>query len=120
MQDFKSLEIWKDSMEIARLIYQSTRVLPDSEKFGLISQMRRAAVSTPSNIAEGAGRIHSAEFRQFIGVAMGSSNELTSQVILSDMLDYMENSISEELQWRLEKNQRMMRGFIQSITNKSK
>ena len=78
----KELLIWKKSMLLVKDIYQLTEHIPSNEKFGLISQIRRCAVSIPSNIAEGAGRNNPKEFYQFLGIVNGSSYELETQLIL--------------------------------------
>lgn len=81
--DYRDLDVWKRGMAIAKLVYQLTKSYPREEQFGLTSQMRRAAVSIPSNLAEGWGRSTSKEFRQFIRIAQGSLKELETQLILS-------------------------------------
>jgi len=83
---FRDLEIWKKGMEIAIDVYQFTLILPSEEKFGLKSQMRKAAVSLPSNIAEGFRRRNDKEFRQFLYIALGSAAELETQVELIEQL----------------------------------
>ncbi len=92
MHRYKDLEVWKKAMDLAEKIYSETNSFPDEEKFGLISQMRRCAVSVASNIAEGAGRNSNKEFNQFLGIAQGSAFELETQVLLSKRLKF----ISEE------------------------
>lgn len=81
-QSYKDLIVWQKSIELTHLIYDITKQLPKSELFGLVSQMQRAAVSIPSNIAEGYDRNNLGEFRQFLGIAYGSSAELETQLIL--------------------------------------
>jgi len=92
MHNFKELKIWRTAMEITKEVYLITSELPKEEKFGLKSQLRRSAVSIPSNISEGAGRNTNGEFKYFLGIANGSSNELMTQLILSHTL----NLLSEE------------------------
>lgn len=86
-------------MNLVTSIYQLTGDYPDNEKFGLISQMRRSAVSIPSNIAEGAGRNSNKEFAQFLSISLGSAFELETQLILSQRLGFINNTneILEEL-----------------------
>jgi len=79
----KILDVWQVSMEAAKVIYKVTNTFPADERFGLFSQMRRAAVSIPSNIAEGAARQGKAEFRNFLSIAQGSVRELDTQLELS-------------------------------------
>lgn len=92
MKDHKDLDVWKQSMLLAEDIYALTKEFPSEERFGLSSQIKRAAVSIPSNIAEGAGRKGDKEFIQFLYIAMGSLSELETQLILSDRLQFV-NSI---------------------------
>jgi len=79
----KDLDVWKKSMELAELMYSVTKSFPESERYGLTSQMRRAAVSVPSNIAEGAARQSDKELIQFLMIALGSLSELETQYLLS-------------------------------------
>ena len=89
----KKLDVWKLSMELARTIYRLTASFPIEERYGLISQMRRAAVSIPSNLAEGAARDSSNEFRNFLSIARSSLSELDTQLDLSQELGFItENS----------------------------
>ena len=82
MHKVENLKIWQKSIELTKAIYLLTENLPSDEKFGLISQMKRSAVSIPSNIAEGAGRSSQKEFRYFLNIANGSAYELQTQLIL--------------------------------------
>lgn len=84
----EQLDAWKFSMQLVKAVYQMTSAFPVEERFGLAQQMRRAAVSIPSNIAEGAGRNGAKEFLNFIGIARGSLAELETQLQLSVMLDF--------------------------------
>lgn len=86
---FRKLEIWKDGIELSKIIYELTRNFPKEEIYGLTSQMRRAAISIPSNIAEGAGRDTNKDFAHFLTIAKGSSFELDSQLILAKELGYI-------------------------------
>lgn len=86
MKSHKDLIVWQKSMELVEEIYKVTRKLPKSETFGLISQMQRAVIAIPSNIAEGAKRNHKLEYIQFLSVANGSAAELETQLILSKKL----------------------------------
>ncbi|MGB9071845.1 MAG: four helix bundle protein [Terriglobales bacterium] len=91
--DYKELRVWQDAMTLVRDIYRLTRTLPKEETFGLTSQMRRAAVSVPSNIAEGKGRHSQRELAQFLYRARGSLLELETQVLIARDLGYIEESI---------------------------
>lgn len=92
MHRFEELKIWQKAMNITENCYRITKNFPVEEKYGLTSQLRRSAVSIPSNIAEGAGRNTNGEFMQFLGIANGSSYELLTQLYLSKRL----NLITEE------------------------
>lgn len=85
----KKLDVWKLSMESAQTVYRLTAGYPTEEKFGLVSQMRRAAVSIPSNIAEGAARSSAKEFRNFLSIARSSLSELDTQLDLSQELGFL-------------------------------
>lgn len=87
MHRFEDLKIWQKAMDVVENSYRVTSTFPKEEKFGLISQIRRSAVSIPSNIAEGAGRNTNGEFMQFLGIANGSSFELLTQLYLSERLN---------------------------------
>jgi len=86
---FRDLRVWKLSIDFVREIYRLTNRFPNAETFGLTSQIRRAAVSIPSNIAEGQGRKSSREFKQFLSVAVGSLAELETQLIIAQEIDYL-------------------------------
>jgi four helix bundle protein len=88
---YKDLLVWQKGIALVKQVYNLTRSFPDEEKFGLISQMRRAAISIPSNIAEGQARHTTGEFIQFISNAEGSLAELDTQLILAVELNYCEN-----------------------------
>ncbi|MDT0676268.1 four helix bundle protein [Autumnicola musiva] len=92
MHNFQNLKIWQKAMDIAKKVYLLSSQFPSEEKYGLTSQIRRSAISIASNIAEGAGRNTNGEFKNFLGIANGSSNELCTQLILS----YRLNLISED------------------------
>ena len=93
MHNFEKLKIWQKAMDIAVKVYEISAFLPSDEKFNLIHQIKKCAVSIPSNIAEGAGRNHNKEFIQFLGIANGSTFELITQLILAKRL----NLVNEEL-----------------------
>jgi four helix bundle protein len=91
--DHKQLEVWKKSMDLVVEVYQITKSFPDAEKFGLTSQMRRAAVSIPSNIAEGAARKGDKELLQFLYIAIGSLSELETQYLIAVRLEFIKIEI---------------------------
>ena len=85
------LRVWQEAMELVKMIYQSSSSFPESENFGLKSQIRRAAISVPSNIAEGAARISAKEFLQFLSISRGSLSEVETQMLISKNLGYLKN-----------------------------
>jgi len=115
MQDYKELMIWKDSMLVVKEVYELTSQFPDSEKFGLVTQMRHAAISIPSNIAEGAGSISQKEFRRYLGLSISSSNELDTLLSIAAMLHFVDESISLNVQSKLSVIRKQTFRLIQSI-----
>ena len=97
MRNHKDLIVWQKSMALVRRLYEVTRAFPQEELFGLTSQMRRAAVSIPSNIAEGYGRIYDKERINFLSIALGSASELETQLIISNDLGFMNEADSAGL-----------------------
>ena len=115
MQNFKELHIWQESMELVKEIYIITSAYPEAEKFGLVQQMRRAAVSIPSNIAEGAGRNSLLEFKRFLTISISSSNELETQLGISEMMYFIEEDVSKELQHKINILRKRVYSFIKAI-----
>ena len=113
MSEYQKLEAWQMAMELAEAVYKSTRTLPKEEIYGLTSQMRRSAVSIPSNIAEGAERAGSKEFLQFLHFARGSASELETQLLLAGKLGYL--SGSDDLMASLTSVKRLINGLIRSL-----
>ena len=91
IRNHKDLEVWKKSMDLVSNIYKITESFPNKELYGLTNQIRRAAVSIPSNIAEGAARNSKKEFIQFLYIALGSLSELETQIIIANRLEYLNN-----------------------------
>ena len=114
MHNFRELNIWKESMNLVKEIYEVTRQLPESEKFGLVSQINRCVVSIPSNIAEGSGRTSSKDFARFLSISLSSSYELETQLIL--VKDLFDMNVDESL-IKLTTIQKMIGGFKRSILN---
>ncbi|MEM1377495.1 MAG: four helix bundle protein [Pseudomonadota bacterium] len=94
IQDYRDLTVWREGMTLAELVYAMTADFPSTELYGLTSQMRRSAVSIPSNIAEGFGRAQRKPFIQFLRVAQGSLKELETQIELSSRLGFIKPEIS--------------------------
>ena len=114
MHQYKELSIWKKSVELGTEIYQLTKQFPSDERFGLISQLRRAAISVPSNIAEGAGRKSNKVFSQFLSISYGSLCELETQLIVSTNLGYIKE---DEIHYYSEKIVELQK-MIFSLINK--
>ena len=115
MKGHHRLDVWKRSIEFVSAIYRLTADFPDIEKFGLISQMRRSAVSIPSNIAEGAGRGSKREFRNFLSYSQGSIAELETQLIISGQLKFIRKPELEPLLNELEEISRMVIGLQKTL-----
>ena len=110
------LLVWQESIQLVRMVYEATAFFPRDELYGLTSQMRRAAVSVPSNIAEGAARFGIREFLQFLAIARGSLSELETQIILAKELDLLQQS--DDLFEQIEKVFALLGGLIQSQKRK--
>lgn len=115
MHNFKELRIWQDSIDLVEDIYRKTKELPKNEEFGLISQMRRCAVSIPSNIAEGSGRESDKDFRRFLGISLSSSFELETQLIIANRVGYLEKEVLDHTLEKLSKLQKMIFVFRKKI-----
>jgi len=97
MHRFEELKIWKKAMDVTEDCYRATENFPKQEKYGLTSQLRRSAVSIPSNIAEGGGRNTNGEFNQFLGIVNGSSFELLTQLYLSKRLNLLTEEVARPI-----------------------
>ena len=115
---YRDLLVWQKSMALAKRVYLLTANFPSEEKFGLISQMRRAAVSIPSNIAEGQTRRSTAEFVQFISVAEGSLSELDTQLQLSVELGFSNASRVQDVFEAISELKRMLNGLRRTLLKK--
>ena len=112
---FRQLEIWQDAMDLCEDIYHCTEAFPKHEQFTLSSQMRRAAISVPSNIAEGFARRHGKEFKHFISIALGSLGELETQLLLSVRLKYVLSETSDQLIEKMERLAKRTSCFYRGI-----
>ncbi len=110
----RKLEVWKKSMALAREIYTATEAFPRSEIYGLSSQLRRSAVSVPSNLAGGAARRGSREFKQFINIAQGSLSELDTQLDLAHMLGFLDPALHAKLMSEVTDISKMLYGLSKS------
>ncbi len=113
--NFRKLTIWKDAILVVKNVYNLTAIFPPVERFGLISQMRRCAVSIPSNIAEGSGRNTGKDFDRFLSIAFSSSYELETQLIISSEWGFLEADKLKLITDELNKLQRMIYSFQQSL-----
>jgi four helix bundle protein len=112
-QHYRDLIVWQKAIALVTEIYRVTREFPKDELYGLTSQIRRAAVSIPSNVAEGQGRLTRGEFRQFLGQARGSYAELETQLIIANNLGLLQNT--DELFNRLAEVGRLLNGLLSSL-----
>ena len=118
VQSYRQLIAWQKSFELVKLIYSTTKSFPKEEIYGLTSQVKRAAVSVPSNIAEGQGRDSTKEFLHHLSIAYGSLMEVETQILIAESLEYLK---SEETKLILEKTAetgRLINGLIRSLKNK--
>lgn len=114
----KDLDVWKNSINFVTEIYKLTGNFPKEEIYCISNQMRRAAVSIPSNIAEGAGRKHNKEFIQFLHIAMGSSSELETQIFISKNLNYISEEQMNTILEKLYDIRKMLTGLLKAVISK--
>jgi four helix bundle protein len=119
-QDYHDLTVWQRSIELTVCIYELTRSFPKDELYGLISQMRRASVSVASNIAEGRGRLTPGEFRQFLGLAQGSTYELQTQLLVARKLGMGSEEAINQAESLGNEVSKMLGSFIQTLSTGSK
>jgi four helix bundle protein len=119
MHNYKELNVWKRSIKLCANIYKLRANFPNEERFGLISQMRRASVSVPSNIAEGGGRRTDREFFHFLGVAHGSICELESQLYISVELEFVNLDQIDSITAEITEIQKMLYALIQKFENQA-
>ena len=115
MQDFRKLRVWQESHALSVEVYRRTRRFPQQEMYGLTSQMRRAAMSVPTNIAEGCGRRGSRELARFLSIALGSSNELHFQLLLARDLELLAPAECQDLEARVEAIGRMLSTLLRKV-----
>jgi four helix bundle protein len=115
MAGYKNLEVWKKAIDLVEEIYKITKAFPDDEKYSLTSQMRRASISIPSNIAEGNRRNSQREYIRFLRISFASGAELETQMIISERLGYIQDKDIQAVNDRLEEIMKMLNGLIGSI-----
>lgn len=118
MRTHKDLDAWKLSVGLVVLIYQLTNTFPKEEVFGLTNQIRRAAVSIPSNIAEGAARNSNKELIQFLHISLGSQQELDTQLLISKKLEYLTEDQYNEINIKIETVGKLLNGLIKYLKTK--
>jgi four helix bundle protein len=114
-RSYRDLEVWKLSIDFVKKVYQVTHNFPASENYGLINQIRRAAVSIPSNIAEGQGRNSAKEFKQFLAISLGSLAELETQLIIAKEIEYLTQNGLDALLSPLDRIRKMIKGLSKGI-----
>lgn len=119
LKSYQDLEVWKKSIDLAEMVYRISTQFPTEEKFGLTSQIRRAAVSVPANIAEGAARKGTGEFLQFLSVASGSLAETETFLILAERLHMLTPEQTHPVQQQAADVGRMLNGLKRSLPSKS-
>ncbi len=117
VQSFKDLIVWQKAMDLVVVVYQVTAVFPHDERFGLTIQIRRAAVSVPSNIAEGQGRGPGNDFIRYLNIAKGSLQEIDTQLILAVRLGFLTQEKYETISIQIVEVLKLLHGLIRSIQN---
>jgi four helix bundle protein len=118
-QDYRDLIVWQKTIDLTVCVYQLTRSFPKDEVYGLIPQMRRAAVSVASNIAEGRGRLNVGELRQFLGLAQGSLYELQTQLLVARKLGMGSDDTLNAVESLSNEVSKMLAAFIQKLNSKA-
>lgn len=117
--NFRELNIWKDALAISKELFPIVQGFPNHERYNLSSQIMRCAISVPSNIAEGSSRDSVKEFNHFLNIALGSSYELETQLILANEFNYIDKEKFDTILVMLTKNQKMIYQFQKTILNQS-
>ena len=112
--NYKKLKVWNKALDLVEFVYDLLESFPLEEKYGLVSQMKRAVVSIPSNIAEWAGRNTDTEFKQFLHIAKGSCYELETQILIASRLGYISEDESKQVLSKLEEIMKMLQWLINS------
>jgi four helix bundle protein len=115
---YKNLIVWQKAIEFVTVIYKTTKLFPSDEKFNLITQINRAVISVPVNIAEGYGRESSKNYLQFLRISRGSILELETLLLISKNLNYLPIEDYEKLMENLNEISKLLQGLIKSIQNK--
>jgi len=118
IKSFKDLEIWKKGIKLVEDVYAVTKTFPKEEIYGLTSQLRRSAVSIPSNISEGFARFHDKEYKKFLYVSLGSCAELTTQIIIASRLKYIDKTKADTFLYNIDEISKMTMGLIKKLNAK--
>lgn len=119
MSSFRELRVWQEGVDLAEVIYRATEDFPKREWYGLAAQMRKAAISVPSNIAEGQGRLTSTEWLRFLGIARGSLFELETQIVIAGRLGFIETGEYDDVAIRASQVGRALAGFITHVSTRA-
>ncbi len=119
MQNFRELKVWDKAHAVTLAVYAATELFPVTERFGLTSQTRRAALSVPANLAEGCGRSSNADLARFLHIALGSASELEYFLLLARDLKFLKHSTHEELHAGVIETKRMLGGLIGRVKLKT-
>jgi len=117
MKTFRDLQVWQKGMDMSVSVYEVTSNFPKKEEYGLISQLRRCAVSIPSNIAEGFGRNHTKDFIRFLRISQGSVYECQTQLEISFRVGFMQESVFKDMDKQYETIAKMLSSFIRKLSN---
>lgn len=120
MRPHEQLDVWKKSVDFSVEVYRATESFPKDERFGLISQIRRAAVSIAANIAEGAGRRSDKEFLNFLSMSQGSASEVETELLIAHKLGYLTDADFQSLMQRMDEIGRMITGLCSHIRGKAR
>lgn len=118
IRSYRDLLVWQDSMELVVQIYRTTSTFPKEERYSLVDQLRRAAVSVPSNIAEGHGRSRTGDFLRYLSVAVGSLHELETQIQIATRLQYISGDREKELLDACSAIGRMLGALIRALRHR--
>ncbi|MBK9153563.1 MAG: four helix bundle protein [Chloracidobacterium sp.] len=118
MRPHRNLDVWKKAVEFTVEVYRVTDTFPKDERFGLTSQIRRAAVSIAANIAEGAGRKSDRDFLRFLSMAQGSASEVETEIVIAHQLTYLDDGVVEGLGAKLDDIGRMITGLCNHLSKR--
>lgn len=116
LQTYRELKVWQKAIDLVEQVYVLTNNFPNDEKFGLVSQMRRAAVSVPANIAEGYGRTHRGDYLRHLSFSRGSLLELETHLVIASRLGFVGGENDADLSRRVQEVDRMLYGLIESLS----